>query len=758
MNDPHFMRDDLVGVVLGTLALAPFLLTPGYMIGWLCDLFQFRQQSRPWRVLLSLPLSLSMAPILVFLIGSFISNRAVWLFYAFACAFALFIEVFGSKSFPGGTVPRWIGWPLLGWAAVVWVSGIDLQFGNRLYLPAMDFDFNLRTEFVEIIARRGLPASNPLYFPGHAVLLRYHYLWFIAPAYAHRLGGSLIESRHALTAADVWCGWALMALVVLYLRYFHVRAGRLEERARWGIALISVAGLDLLPNLAYIVLNRLSGWWPISDSAEWWNNQVDAFPNSVLLEAHHVAGMIACLMGFLILWRANRVGRFRMWASAICAGICFASGAGLSIYVTFTFAIFLTAWGLVILLFRDWNRRLTIVLSASTATALAMPYLVLMRGAGGLGSSVIGLTVRGFSLFELLLPGFGYTWNQIAIMNFVVLPFNYFLETGVWYLLVRTWWVRLCRRRWRLAGPTAEAYCAALMMFGISLLVGTFLRSTVIRNNDLGWRSLLIAQFIILIYGTDLVRAWWRCRAWSHVPSKGLAFGSLRKWRFRVATLLLLGLGSTTYDFLSMRIFAPLSDAGLVPPTWWLPHEWSLKYRNSYAVSQQLGQRDFSARAGYQTLRKLVSEEAVFQANPNVWNDVYHGLYALHQEAAFDLNCGSAMGGNPVDCVQMQKQLNPLFNDPGMARSLDIDQVCANWGIDVLIAKDTDPIFYDVNGWIWKRPPLVAGARLRAVSCGTNKTHLSNQETVWLDQKPVPIPAPLAPRETRNEILSNQPY
>jgi hypothetical protein len=53
---------------------------------------------------------------------------------------------------------------------------------------------------------------------------------------------------------------------------------------------------------------------------------------------------------------------------------------------------------------------------------------------------------------------------------------------------------------------------AALIMFAVSLLVGTFLRSNVINNNDLGWRSVLFAQFIVLIWSVDPLRAWWRSR------------------------------------------------------------------------------------------------------------------------------------------------------------------------------------------------------------------------------------------------------
>ncbi len=39
----------------------------------------------------------------------------------------------------------------------------------------------------------------------------------------------------------------------------------------------------------------------------------------------------------------------------------------------------------------------------------------------------------------------------------------------------------------------------------VSILVCTFLRSGVIANNDLGWRGFLIAQFVLLIRGAQLL-------------------------------------------------------------------------------------------------------------------------------------------------------------------------------------------------------------------------------------------------------------
>ena len=170
-----------------------------------------------------------------------------------------------------------VGDPGLG--AVACLSGIDLQFGNRLYPSVLIYDFNVRTAFIDGIARHGLPATNPLFFPGHSVPLRYHYFWFISCALVDRLGGSWVNARQVLIASDVWCGWALMAIVVAYLRFFHPAGERgIGTRAKWGIALLAIAGLDILPNLLFAAVYSVSGAGLVFASSEWWNNPVTGFP------------------------------------------------------------------------------------------------------------------------------------------------------------------------------------------------------------------------------------------------------------------------------------------------------------------------------------------------------------------------------------------------------------------------------------------------------------------------------------------------
>jgi hypothetical protein len=525
---------------------------------------------------------------------------------------------------------------------------------------------------------------NPLFFPGHSVPLRYHYFWFIPCALVDRLGGPWVNARQALIASDVWCGWALMAIVVAYLRFFHPAGERgIGTRAKWGVALLAIAGLDILPNLLFAAVYAVSGAGLVFASSEWWNNPVTGFPHAVLWVAHHVAAVIACFTGFLILWRGNRT----YMRSAICAGLAFASAAGLSIYVSFAFAVFLLVWGSSLILRKRWRESAAWIMTGAVAIICAMPYLRSISDSNAPVGHFILPTVRSFSFFDIVLPSYGLNWNQIAWANLFVLPLNYFLETGVWFFLAGFWWIRAKRRGRRMT----EAEIAALCMFGVIFLIATFLKSGVIVNNDLGWRSALIGQLILLIFAVGPIRACWRSR----------------KRHSTVAALVVLGLVSSVYELVILRTYIPLLDAGAVPIVTWFTHD------------RSAGRRTFDAREVYEELQHSLPANAIIQANPNHWDDLYHGAYGMRQTVAFDAGCGTGMGGSLRDCERMLEQLKPLFNDPTASRAIDIDQVCDAWEISALVAKDDDPVFGDRGTWAWSHPAIAENERARAIRCGS---------------------------------------
>ena len=184
-----------------------------------------------------------------------------------------------------------------------------------------------------------------------------------------RMGGSLFGARIAVIAGTLWSGIGLVAVIALYTQL----CGELRNRDRrmlMAVALLGVTGLDIVP---LVIRLLLSGRFDAS--SEWWNEPVLSWVNSVFWQPHSIAALVACITGLLAI-REKRLD------GAIVAGAAFASAAGLSIYVTFVFAVFVVVW-LVMLRFRSRE----IWVAGVVGIALGASYLSeLFRGSGGAGA------------------------------------------------------------------------------------------------------------------------------------------------------------------------------------------------------------------------------------------------------------------------------------------------------------------------------------------------------------------------------------
>ena len=139
------------------------------------------------------------------------------------------------------------------------------------------------------------------------------------------------------------------------------------------------------------------------------------------------------------------------------------------------------------------------------------------------------------------------------------MPLHYFLELGL-FSMVGVVMVRRLRNRERVGLAEFSALAIALT----SVLVCTFLRSSVISNNDLGWRGFLVAQFILLIWAADL----WDDGFFAAHARQGL-----------VATLLMFGVAGTVYEVSMIRFYPLISDSFDVPRDTWFPADHHLGER-----------------------------------------------------------------------------------------------------------------------------------------------------------------------------------
>ena len=59
---PNFMLEDLSGSLRAIYLLPLFMLIPGYTIGWLCDIFDFRRRTGVFRIAAAFLFRLPCAP------------------------------------------------------------------------------------------------------------------------------------------------------------------------------------------------------------------------------------------------------------------------------------------------------------------------------------------------------------------------------------------------------------------------------------------------------------------------------------------------------------------------------------------------------------------------------------------------------------------------------------------------------------------------------------------------------------------------
>ena len=698
----NFTAADLLSATKALPLLALFLLVPGFVLGWLADVLDFRRRTPAMQVAFSVPFSMAFCPILAYLLARWFSMKAVlglygvlWCLFPFVAA-ASFRRSrrAGLKVLAGRQL--WVFLVIaVAWTALCTLLLIDLQIGDKLYFSVVSWDYAVRTAFTDAISRTGIPPVNPYGYLGLPASLRYHYFWLIPSSLADQLGGNAIDPRQAMLAATAWCGLGLFCIVVLYLALFEEKEEQdFRRRALLGVSLLAVTGLDLVPVWLHAGLER----W-VFPSMEWWNTMVMAWVHAVLLVPLYLAGLIVCLTGILILWRESQAqGKRRAVVAIAAAAVAFATALGTSIYVTFVCAAILGVWMLVAAVKR-WRREVVMLVSAGLlALILSMPLLSDLRGDGA-GGPLFEFAVRRFNGIDGILKTIGLPSGWQPLTDLLLLPLNYFMEFGFFFVVGC---LRL-RGYWRNRSLLSRGDLFALTMFLVTLLICSFLRSSVISNNDLGWRGILFVQFLLLLWAVDLVEQWKPgCvappeRDWTHTSPRLKSFLRL---------LLLIGVAGSLYEVAAVRFFPMLSDTGLVRRYVYL------------ATDTKLGKRAYALRQLYEKLDATLPPAAIVQHNPDIPDvDLFYGLYAHRQTAAQGTDCGATFGGDPRLCPPVFSRLKRLFGAGHSVEPAEVASACRDLSIDVLVVKDTDPVWPDKTSWVWKTQPLFENSFARAFAC-----------------------------------------
>lgn len=173
-------RQIVVSTLMGFLLFPVVLVVPGYVVGWMLDLFDFRRRLAHSRMAVAILLSFAISPILVYLPSSLVSFIFIFILlalfiFAFVAIVALhkpawpsFTDLWGRRVIICSAI----------FAAVILFSIVDIQFGDNVYFSVAAFDHTTRVSILDAMTRTGVPPENPSYYPGHPVLLNsVYYFW-----------------------------------------------------------------------------------------------------------------------------------------------------------------------------------------------------------------------------------------------------------------------------------------------------------------------------------------------------------------------------------------------------------------------------------------------------------------------------------------------------------------------------------------------------------------------------------------------------
>jgi hypothetical protein len=694
---PHFFAADLLGFLVAFAFGIPLFILPGYLIGWSLNLLRFRESEVNWQWSKSLVLGVTVVPILAYLPFRLFSATSEMV------VLALLSTAGGALAVRNSALPRWRDVaPATIVAASIWILlvgilSFDIAVGHRLYPSSSIIDTSVRSQVVASISQaEHLPPSDFFHFnPQRPSFLQYHYFGFILAAAVQKSGGHWLSASSSLAAITAWVGLSFIIVFVLFVTRFSAVAS--EGRIPGFIFLLPlIGGLDILPVGAAMIRRMIQGQWgfPIPD-VEWWNGyaQVFGWVDTAIWHPHHIAGLCACLVGCLILWESREASGTQRWKSCVGAGLCFASGAGISALVTIVFACFLLVVTVELLL--NSSRHAWILIGSGLLSLLLISPFVFelnrhqRRGSSPL-TSPFEITVRPFepvdSVLRTLDVNSSLAWN---LAHLLALPVNYLMELGFFFVVGIVWLYDYKRN------GTRDIFRAHVQigLLATSMVLVTFVAFGTASANDFGYRGILPAQFVLLLWAAEVINR--------HEPM----FSS---WRFSggpVAKIVLvtavLGISTTLLGFVMMRGTIGRTGAGL---------------DRYYATLRgpQPSERLYDLREAYLWIKKNTPEGSVVEENPMTVESL-SAHYGERRAAVYSwFDKGQTIESDGKSTLLFDNAMK-LFTTGATIEEMKV--ACRNGKIDYIVSKNNDEAWFDRNSYIWKEKPIHSLRSVKVFRC-----------------------------------------
>jgi hypothetical protein len=342
---------------------------------------------------------------------------------------------------------------------------------------------------------------------------------------------------------------------------------------------------------------------------------------------------------------------------------------------------------------KDWRTAFLMLISGTVGLITISPFLAdLLLGSNGSGSASIPFTmaVRSFWPVGSFIQDYPRLMRNLIYL--ITLPLNYFLELGFFFIVGLVWFQLHKQGLWK----RSPFLIAESMILIISVAISSFVRSTVISSNDIGWRAWLPGQFILLIWAVDIIESFYYSTPNMLPPPVTIS----RRASSALKICLILGLFTTLLDVILLRTWPLIVDSGIA------------KVPNSFSADLQLGKRTFASRQTYEYINHNLPQDMIIQINPTDRVDRTVGLYAIRQVG---VSVHAAFGISPEELENRISTVSNIFEQTDWQV---IDQACKNNFIDALIINDLDNLWKNLATLEKQRAPLYKNQYYAVFACG----------------------------------------
>jgi hypothetical protein len=280
-----------------------------------------------------------------------------------------------------------------------------------------------------------------------------------------------------------------------------------------------------------------------------------------------------------------------------------------------------------------------------------------------------------------------------VVAMLLCLPLNYALELG-FFAAVGLYELRKIRsRKTQTTSPDPTDRVLWFLLIA-GMLIGSFLASVALPHNDLGWRAMLVPQFVLLLWAVE----WAEIIAFPAFLTRSLFNGVTAA----IVILALIGLAGTVCDGALLRFYAVAIDNnhGTSP---------------NRDLSAGLGERTAELRTIYTEALKSLPVSTLVQQQPSVFDAVQQGIYSSWASAERGREYGPSYGGDRAVYDQTESLLRPVFEQP--VDPAYVSRICADTHIGAIVVQDLDPTWREAGSWIWSVSPVYSGKHARAFTC-----------------------------------------